>query len=359
MYYRLAEILPPEDLGVSGTKILDITTVDIISRIEILTRWKNGSTNFHDHPAANVSKIELVDGSDVLFSLSGREAQAINFYDRKLPPDNHMTGSNGEYMRAAFGIDFGRWLFDTVLAFDPTKFTNPQLKLTWNEAIANTDCSENYVTILAHLFDEKVPAPTGFLTTKEQYTYTPVVNAYERVDLPTDYPIRKLLLGSHQETRTFSQMLAEIRLSEDNDKRVPFDIQGDELFWQIKQNYPEYIENIYMVLGATATAFRVTPSEDAVITGVPTSGVLPGSVVFQNGGLASGIVDTTPVTWYMITKGYIPHGYAAIPFGDQDDVADWYDVTKIGSLLLRIKGGPNLGTDPTTQVVTQQIRSYA
>lgn len=359
MNQRLAKILSPEDLGATGTKVVDINVADVISRIEIIFRTKNAATTFDDHPASNILKIELVDGSDVLFSLTGREAQALNFYDRRQPADNHMTGSNGEWMRAVFGLDFGKYLYDPELAFDPTKFTNPQLKITWDENVANTAAADNYLTVLGHLFDEAKPTPVGFLMSKSIYSYTPTANAFEYVDLPTDHPVRKLLLGSHQEERTFSQMIAELKLSEDNDKRVPFDMTGDELFYFMKQNYPEYIENVYHVIAETATAFRVTPSEDAVIVGQPASGILPGSLVFSNGGLASGIMETTPTTWYMVCKGYIPHGLACVPFGNPALVDDWYDVTKIGSLRLRLKAGPSLGTDPTAQVITQQLRRYA
>ena len=358
MRYRIAEILAPEDLGVSGSKITDITISDIISRIEIIMRTKNGDTGFDDHPAANITKIEMVDGSDILFSLSGREIQALNFYDRDLAAENHMTGSNGEWMRATFGIDFGRYLYDPELAFDPKKFTNPQLKITWNEAVANTSCEENNIRVQAHIFDELVPTPVGFLMTKELYTYTPVANAYEYIDLPRDFPIRKLLLGSHQETRTFTQMVAEARLSEDNDKRVPINLTGDEIFWLMKKLYPEYGENVYMVIANTETEFRVTPSEDAVIVGQQTSMTDGLHIIFSNGGLAKGTKETTAETIYMLCRGFIPHGYASIPFGQADLPADWYDVTKIGSLSLRLKAGPSLGTAPTAQVISQQLRRY-
>lgn len=359
MRQRLAKILSPEDLGPTGTKVIDINVADVISRIEIIFRTKNTASTFDDHPAANVLKIELVDGSDVLFSLTGREAQALNFYDRLQPADNHMTGSNGEWMRAVFGLDFGKFLYDPELAFDPTKFTNPQLKITWDENVANVLAEDNYLTVLGHLFDEAKPTPVGFLMSKNIYTYTPTANAFEYIDLPTDHPIRKLLIGSHQETRTFTQMIAELTLSEDNDKRVPFDMTGDELWFFIKQHYPEYIENVYTILGTSETEFRVTPSEDAVIVGARTSTTNGFWIIFQNGGLAKGLCVTSAETVYMLCKGYIPHGLACIPFGNPALVDDWYDVTKIGSLRLRLKAGPSLGTDPTAQVITQQLRRYA
>lgn len=359
MNYRLAKILSPEDLGAAGTKVIDINVKDIISRIDIIFRTKNAATSFTDHPAANVTKIEMVDGSDVLFSLTGREAQALNFYDRGQPADNHMTGSNGEWMRAVFGLDFGKYLHDPDLAFDPTKFTNPQLKITWDQDVASAGADDNYMTVLAHLFDELKPSPTGFLMSKQIYSYTPAANAYEYIDLPTDHPVRKLLVGSHQEERTFTQMIAELKLSEDNDKRVPWDMTGDELFWLMKQTYPEYIENVYMVIDTSATAFRVTPAEDAVIVGSKTSTVAGVFLIFSNGGLATGTAETAAETIYMLCKGYIPHGVVSIPFGMPGVPGDWYDVTKVGSLILRLKAGASLGTAPTAQIITQQLRSYA
>jgi len=359
MNYRVAKILAPEDIGGGGTKVIDINIADIISRINIIFRTKNGASTFDDHPAANISKIELVDGSDVLFSLNGRETQALNFYDRGEASDNHMTGSNGEWMRAVFGIDFGRRLFDPELAFDPTKFTNPQLKITWDENLACTLAEDNYLTVQAHLFDELKPTPTGFLMSKNVYTYTPAANAYEYLDLPTDHPLRTLLVGSHQEEFNFTQMIAEVKLSEDNDKRIPMDLTGDELFYLMKQLYPEYIENVYMVISNTGTDFRVTPFEDAIIVGQLCSNPQDLSGLFGNGGLANFTTENTPVTVYFLCKGYIPHGLVAIPFGNPADDADWYDTTAVGTLQIRVKAGPTLGTDPLAHVITQQLRSYA
>jgi len=359
MNYRVAKILAPEDLGGGGTKVIDINIADIISRIDIIFRTLNGASTFDDHPADNISKIELVDGSDVLFSLNGRECQALNFYDRREASDNHMTGSNGEWMRAVFGIDFGRHLFDPLLAFDPTKFTNPQLKITWDENVACTAAGDNFMTVQAHLFDELKPTPTGFLMSKNVYTYTPAANAYEYLDLPTDHPLRTLLVGSHQEEFNFTQMIAELKISEDNDKRIPMDLTGDELFYLMKQLYPEYIENVYMVISNTGTDFRVTPFEDAIIVGQLCSNPQDLSGLFGNGGLAAFTTETSPVTVYFLCKGYIPHGLVAVPFGNPSDLADWYDVTQVGTLQIRVKAGPTLGTTPLNQIVTQQLRSYA
>ena len=359
MNYRVSKMLAPEDIGAAGTKVIDINIADVISRIDIIFRTYNVASTFDDHPANNITKIELVDGSDVLFSLSGREAQALNFYDRLTACDNHLTGSAGEWMRAVFGIDFGRYLYDPLLAFDPAKFTNPQLKITWDQDVASAGANANYLTVIAHVFDELKPTPTGFLMSKNIYSYTPEVNAYEYITLPTDYPYRKLLFGGRIEGLTISQLVAEMKLSEDNDKRVPMDLTGDELFYLMKQMFPEYIENVYMVIDTGATEFRVTTTTDGVVVGANTIYNEHVKLVFNNGGLATGTKETTAETMYMICKGYTPHGLVAIPFGDQADPALWFNVAAVGSLLLRLKAGPYLATTPTEQVITQQQRGYA
>jgi hypothetical protein len=59
-----------------------------------------------------------------------------------------------------------------------------------------------------------------------------------------------------------------------------------------------------------------------------------------------------------IVRGFLPHGSIVIPFGDQNDIADWYDVTKLGSLRLQITAGSSVGSSSTCEVITQQMRRY-
>jgi len=57
-------------------------------------------------------------------------------------------------------------------------------------------------------------------------------------------------------------------------------------------------------------------------------------------------------------RGKNPHGCICIPFGEQDVIEDWYDVTKLGSLKLRIKGGPDAAAGDANNIITQQLRRY-
>ena len=86
MNYRIASMLASESATVPATKTIDIDLNKPISRITIQMKGTNSTSVPTAHPAKMLTKIELVDGSNVLYSLNGLQAQAINFYESgKLP----------------------------------------------------------------------------------------------------------------------------------------------------------------------------------------------------------------------------------------------------------------------------------
>ena len=80
MNYKWSEILSAETYAAAGTKVIDIDLSDPISRLSILMKATNNGGVPTDHPAKIIKKVELVDGSDVLMSLSGMDIQALNHY---------------------------------------------------------------------------------------------------------------------------------------------------------------------------------------------------------------------------------------------------------------------------------------
>jgi len=81
MNYRQTSLLSQESGTTASTKTIDIKVKDIISRISIKFNYANSAHTPIAHPAAIVSKVELVDGSDVFASVSGRQLEALMFYE--------------------------------------------------------------------------------------------------------------------------------------------------------------------------------------------------------------------------------------------------------------------------------------
>lgn len=360
MKYRETELLDRTDVGASGTKTIDINVLDPISRIDIT--WHHYAYGYLLYQLANViSKIELVDGSDVLFSMSGLEAQALNIYDRKCPSMNSPVYNRGNWVMSTMGIDFGRWLWDPELAFDPKQFRNPQLKITFDEDAAYATTEANFMEVFAHCFDEKVVSPIGFLMGKNHYQYTPTAdNAYQYVDLPTDHTIRQLLIRGYVAKTDPLDVVDEARLSEDNDKRVVFNLELRRYFYrmigewrQTEEYWAEYghgeFENndIYF----TPTSYLTIP------TFMPLADQQhPWIVTPPRGGWFDWRSTPGLMTFGRIS-GYLPNHCIALPFGIQSEIDSWYDAQNKGSVKLRLLSAASY-SGGVIGVILQQLRRY-
>jgi hypothetical protein len=362
MNYRIADILAEEDASTAKTKTIDITLRDIISRIFIRFKAQNGADRAVQaaHPAALVSKVELVDGSDVLFSLNGHEMQALNYYDQLVTPDTEIIDGNDDWQHACFMMDFGRYLFDPELAFDPEKFTNPQLKITHNYQAIDDGAAAGKLLVQAHIFDEKEVSPSGFLMTKQIQTYDSAAGAYEYIDLPTDHPIRKMMIRAYLVDKSVESEIDKVRLSEDNDKRIPIDVDVEPYIRYLCGTLPPINEHWQIRAQTTATVLFIMPTYWPMIYGLSqySEDWWRASDYYQGDkqSIAADAAMSGPAMGY--AQGYIPHQTLAFELGRQQEIDDWYDVTKIGSLRARIRGTASSSAAEVT-LSLQQLRKYA
>lgn len=357
MNYRHAVIMSETDLGSTATKTVENLGVDPISRLSVVFRPTGGSNSAVAHPAASISKIQLVDGSDVLFSLTGYQTQALNILRARKPHPQVIQFFTGGTPQVPFHIDFGRYLWDEQLAFDPTKFNNPQLKITHDETAWDASCSSHGISVHAHVFDEKKISPMGFLMMKEVKAYSPVSGADEETNLPTDYPHRALFIQGFCSGGGMRAIVQEVRLDEDNDKRVIIDGDVDLLRNYLDEFWGDAIDTIVATIAATSTVLFCTGHNHNQVVGmVDTVDKTVGGRDLSGGTFwveaeASGLGNIT-------VRGKNPHGVMGVPFGNQDDIDDWFDVSRVGKLRLRIKGGPNSSASYTNRIVCEQLRSY-
>lgn len=359
MNYRHATILAEKSLTDTGTETIDINVKDIISRITLAFRRVKSYQYMADHGYADITKIELVDGSDVLHSMSGGENQALCIYDRHCRSMN-----NGEHMTTVdeydlFGIDFGRYLYDPMLAFDPKKFSNPQLKVTYDVNLSDTGVTTGYLEVWGDLFDEKVVSPMGFLMSKEHWSGAKPTSGYEYVDLPTDYPLRKMLVRAYLKTAEPWYQIGSVRIDEDNEKRIPFDWTDMEDYTRVMRTIWTPVEELFATqVQNTSAVWYVTPTDYFfAMAGIEAGGtpeVYLNDTSMKGGKLTLAASGNRQI--HAIVRGFLPNHCFEFPFGDQNDPTDWYDVTKVGSVRLRL--GAGTGASTTTGVVLQQLRKY-
>jgi len=363
MNYRLATILARQAVDADKTVVIDLNLADPVSRFEICYGCTStGSGNVEHHAAKCVTKIELVDGSDVLYSLTGQEAQAVDFYHNRKEPQNQIKYLNASEAEMIFNLNFGRYLWDPLFSFDPAKFTNPQLKITIDISGGGFGSTGGYLTVVAHIFDGKSVSPEGFLMHKEVVNYGLGSASHEYIDLPTDYPFRKMFIAAHTEGVGVQSLIDTIKLSEDNDRKVPFNLTANELLRSLVGQCPIYRESIIFAAGAQNNYVYCTPCHNIKAVSVPweVSNVDISLTSFSpDGGKVRVLGSDTITNVNSYIEGYAPHGAMEIPFGLPDEPGDWYDVTQLGSLRLDILSITGRSSSDTVQVFLQQLRKYA
>jgi len=346
-------------IAASAVKTIDLDMLDPISQILI---WHctvmSGSAGTTGHPMTNISKVEIIDGSDVLFSLDGEEMQALDIYHSGIYPRagefHYLNGLSADFQIA---IDFGRYLWDEELAFDPKRFGNPQLRITYVGTLVGQAPSSCELRVNAAMFDEKAISPSGFLMTKEIKSWITASGSHEYTDCPTDFPYRKLFLQSRYASSDPRSIFNNIKLSSDQDKKVILNHNAWDILMGIGRENA-YIEE--MIQTASGTALRSAHC-------TPTAGVSAPACQFEvtlvdgdiatyhyGGGYLRSICAVA-CNIQMHVCGWAPHGCIQIPFGKQDDIADWFDVRQVGSLKLDVTSGDSSATQ---KLFIQQLRTY-
>jgi len=361
---RLATIFAPADIDAAGTKVIDIKAQDIISRMDISWKCTNVTVSaMLDAVTACLSKIELVDGSEVLASISGAELQGINFHDRKIMPHHEISLTVGGFFEIGLSLDFGRFLWDPQYGFDPTKFKNPQLKITWDEDACNTSVVVNELAVYGHAFGNGGPTPAAMLVNREVQQYAMAASSHEYIDLPTDRLLRKVILRGYTTDHDPIALFDTIKMSIDNDKSVPLEIKAAQLDRILAAIYPRINEKytldaavtaktIYSALSKdqqislsyNATAFVTAQSKFAVATWTGAKCALSASV-----DIAGNDAEVS---------GRMPGNCFPLDFGIPDDPATWLKAQEFGSLQLDLLSSSDADSGDTTYIVVQQVRPY-
>lgn len=355
MKTRYTTLMAAKDLGSAGTEIVEINLADVITAIRVMFIADSASTSWADHPAANIEKIEIVDGSDVLFSLTGKCAEAMDFYQRPRSRPSMIEYRNGRGCASVFDINFGRFLGDQVLAFDPKRFINPQLRITWNENVCNTSASVNQCSVKALVFNDISQAPIGFLSCKEIKAYTPASASWEYTELPTDRVLRTLAIQAQVGGSNLATCLDTVVLSEDNDKRIPINDTANDLSRFFGAEWGEYSEFVRIMLTTSLAAYYVTPGDNTRLAGASMVAAKVISAQAAQGGKVNVEIEATGQGQFQVT-GTLPHQVLAIPFGRRDDINEWFDVSRLTSLRLSLKGGS--ASAGTYRIITEQYRKY-
>lgn len=355
-----------QDMGTSGTKTHELDYADPISGLDILVEAQNGATSNKSNPVErNISKIEIVDGSDVLWSLPGDVAYSLFSQEYGHPGKEDYVGAGGGYPHVQIPIRFGRELYDPDLALVPANFKNPQLKITFDEATVRAAGADGFLSdsfnlsIVAHLMEE-AGSPSGFLMAKDIYDFTTVASGDEKVPMPTDYPWRQLLVRAYESGVFVLSSVTNYKLNCDGGRFFPFDMHSRYVADRMQEFYMPTSKKGYstvddadviqtwMALNSGYSIF--THTADRI---VGASSFFPSQFTvscYTDAGVA---VDGGAVHW--MCEGYAPHNTLFLPFGRLNEMAEWFQAQQYGKVELYLTQA-NAGAE--VNVCVQQLRTY-
>lgn len=361
MNYRQADIMAAKSISGASEEPIDLDFTDILSRLVI--RWhRTASKNGMDAPSpADITKIEIVDGGDTIVSMTGYEAQALAMYNRNVPTMVYGQRLNGNSMVDFFPIDFGRYLYDRELAFDPSKFTNPQLKITYDVDVADTGVTSGTLEVKGYFFEDRKVSPIGMLAPIEHYSNALGADGtYDYVKLPTDQLIRRMNVRLFTSGYEPWYTADEVALYEQTRKKTVFNWDVETLYRYMHGEYPPIEEFIVGLDTGSGTTFYVCCSD---YWGVPQLVAQSGAyVVYENGATAcrGGTLVATgegSTQFAGTVRGYLPWHTLDFKMGDLNDMADWYDPSGKGVVELRVKSHTS-GTSGAVNVTLEQLRRY-
>ena len=337
-----------------GTDIYPIRLTDPISRLVIPYSVLIPAAARIEHMSTTFTRIVIVDGSDVLFSLNGLQTDGIARMRALVAAGTFEDPSPSITVWGNLIIDFGRYLYDKVLAFDPTKFKNPQIQVTHNAATPVTGGVRTDYAILADIMEGLPSSPMGFLLKKETKSWLAANGAWEYSELPKDYIYRAIWLQAKTNLIGVDGHWSRAILSEDNYKRIPFDVLIDDQVADNAAHYGLISESVTGTVSAFATPVFAAPTYGGNPLAI--NSIARNALQGQNLNGGQYTIESANGTddFRGVISGLCPHGLVVFDMGPRDEIEDWYDPRALGDLRLEVLGAGAR----TIRLVTEQLRPY-
>lgn len=361
---RIATIMAPKDIGESGTETISIKTKDVISRISLMWRVVNVTVSVMlDAVTKCLSKIELVDGSETIVSIEGAELQAINFYDTKVMPHHEISLTVGGMFELGLNIDFGRYLWDPLFAFDPKKFVNPQLKVTFNEDACNTSAVVNELGVYAHAFGDELSSVNGMLVNRQIKKSAMAASSHEYTSLPVDRPIRKIIVRGYSTDHSPIALFDTIKIGIDNDKHQPYYMKAAMLERMLAGMYPRIVEAYTLDAVVTAkTLYSALSADQSMNVEYDETAIITAQTVLAQpvwtGALCEMAASVDLKGDRATVSGRMPGNCFPLDFGESMEPDTWLQAQKYGSIDMDMLSSSDADSGDETSLIVQQNWQY-
>lgn len=235
MKTRLATLISRKAFTASDVIAKDLKGTAVISFLDIIVRMTNGAAMTEASivkPHDDFKKIEVVNGGDVLCTAHMEEWQSLNAFSMGRMPYQVLTLEDDAVQTEMCRIPFGFYPYDPNYYLRPSDYENLELKvhITMTTAAATAWAAAGHdVTVIAGLMISGYGDYKGFLSTFFHREYTAVDGTEEIVEIPTDYPIKAILIQPYAQTYRPDETVEKVKLTGNDDSHVELDMYMTEL----------------------------------------------------------------------------------------------------------------------------------
>jgi len=358
--FRDVELLPVKTVGNAGTETIDVNVTDPITEMGVyfkVTNYTSGAAEYPPHRM--ISKIEIVDGGTVYYSLDGHMALAASAHDcGKFPTGWWDDGiSVGQYIRLP--LRFGRYLGDEEYAFSPTRLLNPQIKITWAINTTYHTTAVSQLGVVLRLM-EGASLASKMLAWKEIRSFTTVGAGEELTDMPRDLPWRQLMVRSAYLGTTYQHesSISNYKLDCDGGKFIPFDL-GTLILKDLMRNQVPIFERHGKWYVAHGDMRQTWMGDNPFTLGAGLSDCYSwgfhnnGSPRVQVWGRKLDGSDVSDTQMFYQIHGWMPSQALLYRFGRLNDAGSWFNAPQYGDIRLWMKQAK---AGATATIAVQQPR---
>lgn len=258
-----------------------------------------------------ISKIEVIDGSNVLFSCSGLESMAFNCFNNGVMPYQDISCGASVVTTEELIVTFGRFMGDREYYLNPALYKNPMLRITGAYAVSATvgiATGTGILSVIARNIESGAMPYKGFIMRKEISSWTSAASGDQPTVLPLDFPYMGIMVAALKTTIAPDTILTNFKLTRNTDQFIDFNVTGRDAYAQNIEQFGyfsqrfrplvdtsfTYLSDLYFQSGAVltrpgATAKGLTTAVAAEsVTGFSTTGGTADAVECQVIGGAPG-----------------------------------------------------------------------
>ena len=344
-WWQRRYIREEETAARGGTYRLDLPDVGLLGSVLIRL---DGTQAVDAHLATEkwrmidyVTDVKVIgNGAEVIKALTGKQAQALTFYDQGVMPDTKWNQYAAAVQKEYILVNFGRGLMDREMGLDLSAWDQVQLQIA-NSATSTYYGSDWTATVLGYFLQEGERFPKGYIKSEEYKSYSATADTWEYSNLPTEGLLRRLILqleadmgDTYYEAETaMDNMGRDIKISLDSGGIIVYEGGVDDLMRDINLFMGRdvmvrgivYRTKNYAQRNGLGRTFAVAhaPLEIAADTVVSTDLTFDSDYDRATWAFAN---TNAQADQFALGWGTCPHGCLWVPFTDDLDPDQWIDL---------------------------------